>query len=57
MAIELYTVWNKDNYEPELYEIFTDSKAAEEYAERVNGTVIPWEAYDSIKECDAAQVF
>ena len=57
MAIALYTVWNKDKYEPELHEIFTDSNAAEEYAKRVNGTVIPWEAYDSVRECDAAQIF
>jgi hypothetical protein len=57
MAIALYTVWSKDKYEPDLYEIFTDSEAAEEYAARVNGKVLPWEAYDSVKECDAAQVF
>lgn len=57
MAIAIYTVWTKDPYEPELCELFTDLQAAEEFAERIGGAVYPWEAYDSVRERDAAQVF
>ena len=57
MAIAIYTVWTNSEYERDLLAIFTDSTAAEEYAAAHDGIVCSDEAYDSMQECEAMQLF
>lgn len=57
MAIALYTVWTKDNHNPELLAMFTSYGAALEYADKHNGQVYTDEAYDSVQEQQAMQLF
>jgi hypothetical protein len=57
MAIAIYTVWTNSEYERDLLAMFTDSTAAEEYAAAHDGIVCPDEAYDSMQECEAMQLF
>lgn len=57
MAIAIYTVWTKNNYNSELLAMFTSYGAALEYADKHNGQVCTDEAYDSIQEQKAMQLF
>jgi hypothetical protein len=50
----VYSVWTRADYDAELLEIFTNSQAANEYAEKYHGKVIELEVYDSVKECECA---
>ena len=53
----IYTVWTKDNYEPDLLAIFTNEAAATEYAERNNGRVFKDVAFATADEADAFEGF
>lgn len=57
MAIAIYTVWTKDPYEPDLLALFTNDEAAQDYAKKHNGKVFADEAYDSLKEQEAMELF
>ena len=53
----IYTVWTRDNYEPELLGIFTDEAQAQVYADRHNGIVYRDVAFATADEADAFEGF
>jgi hypothetical protein len=57
MALPIYTVWTKSEYEADLLAIFTDEASAQEYANNHNGKICPDEAYESAREAEAMQLF
>jgi hypothetical protein len=53
----IYTVWTRDQYEPELLAIFTNEAEANTYAERNRGRVLRDIAFATADEADAFEGF
>lgn len=53
----IYTVWSRDEYEPDLFAIFTNERAANEYAEQNRGRVFKDIAFDTVEEEAAFEGF
>lgn len=57
MAIAIYEVWKVEKGKSELFAVFTDYDAAQDFALTHNAIVCTDEAYDSVREYEAAQIF
>ena len=57
MAIAIYEVWKVENSKVELLAVFTSYDAAQDFALTHNAIVCTDEAYDSVREYEAAQIF
>lgn len=53
----IYTVWTRDEYEPDLLAIFTNEAEANIYAERNRGRVFRDIAFATADEADAFEGF
>lgn len=53
----IYTVWTRDEYEPDLLAIFTNEEQATAYAERHDGRVLRDTAFTTADEADAFEGF
>ena len=57
MARVIYEVWKIEKNKSELLAVFTDYDAAQDFALAHNAIVCTDEAYDSVREYEAAQIF
>ena len=57
MAIVIYEAWKIEKNKSELLAVFTDYDAAQDFALTHNAIECTDEAYDSVREYEAAQIF
>lgn len=55
--MNIYAVWTRDEYEPDLLAIFTNEAEANTYAERNRGRVVRDIAFTTADEAEAFEGF